>query len=85
MPSLAEDCRRSWTAGTEDAMYTFRKSVPAKSVMFAVSYDDGRTGYLVVENHGKSSDDYLVPSIARERQVRGTLPQGTITSIKRVR
>jgi hypothetical protein len=66
-------------------MYTFRKPAPAKSVMFAVSYDDGRTGYLVVENHGKASDDYLVPSIARERQDRGTLPQGNITSIKRVR
>jgi hypothetical protein len=53
--------------------------------MFAVSYDDGRTAYLVVEHHGKSSDDYLVGAIAREQQEQGALPEGTITGIKRVR
>jgi hypothetical protein len=66
-------------------MYTFRKPAPAKSVMFAVNYDDGRTAYLVIENHGKPSDDYLVGPIAKERQEQGTLPEGNITSIKRVR
>ncbi|HEX8165838.1 MAG TPA: hypothetical protein VF601_08625 [Beijerinckiaceae bacterium] len=63
----------------------FRKSMPQKSVMFAVSFDDGRTAYMVVENHGKPSDDYLAGPIARERQEKGELPEGTITSIKRVR
>ncbi len=53
--------------------------------MFAVSYDDGRTAYLVVENHGTGDQDYLVPTIARERQVQGELPEGNITTIKRVR
>ena len=66
-------------------MNTFRKATPAKSVMFAVTYDDGRTAYMVVENHGKPNDDYLVGPIARERQEAGQLPDGTITSIKRVR
>jgi hypothetical protein len=66
-------------------MYTFRKSIPTKSVMFAVSYDDGRTAYLVVENHGKPSDDYVVGSIARERQEQGILPEGNIVNVKRVR
>ena len=53
--------------------------------MFAVNYDDGRTAYLFVENHGKSSDDRLLASIARERQAQGTLREGNIASIKRVR
>ena len=66
-------------------MNTFRKPTPAKSVMFAVSYDDGRTAYMVIENHGKPSDDYLVGPIAKERQEAGLLPDGTITTIKRVR
>ena len=66
-------------------MFTFRKSNYAKSVMFAVSYDDGRTAYLVIDNHGKSSEDYLVEPIARERQASGALPEGTIVGIKRVR
>jgi hypothetical protein len=66
-------------------MNTFRRTPPAKSVMFAVNYDDGRTAYMVVENHGKSSDDYRAAPIAKERQEAGTLPDGVITSIKRVR
>jgi hypothetical protein len=53
--------------------------------MFAVNFDDGRTAYMVVENHGKPSDDYRAGSIAKERQEAGALPEGVITSIKRVR
>ena len=66
-------------------MRTFRKTNHPRSVMFAVSYDDGRTAYLVVENHGQSSDDSMVGPIARAQQEQGTLPEGTITGIKRVR
>ncbi len=66
-------------------MRFFRKTTHPKSVMFAVSYDDGRTAYLFVENHGQPSDDYMVGSIARAQQEQGTLPEGTITRIKRVR
>jgi hypothetical protein len=53
--------------------------------MFAVNYDDGRTAYLVLENHGATGQDYRVPTIVRERQLQGELPEGTISSIKRVR
>lgn len=66
-------------------MRGFKKATFTRSVMFAVNYDDGRTAYLVVENHGTSDQDYLVAPIARERQAQGMLPQGTITGIKRVR
>jgi hypothetical protein len=66
-------------------MYKFRKPTPVKSVMFAVNYDDGRTAYLTIPNHGMPSEDYLVGPIAREHQKTGGLPNGTITRIKRVR
>jgi hypothetical protein len=66
-------------------MNTFRRAQTAKSVMFAVNYDDGRTAYMVIENHGKSSDDYRAAPIAKERQETGALPDGTIVSVKRVR
>jgi hypothetical protein len=69
----------------EDGMFAFRKTHHPKSVMFAVSYDDGRTAYFVIENHGHTSDDYVVGSVARDQQLAGTLPEGTITAIRRVR
>ena len=53
--------------------------------MFAVSYDDGRTAYFVIENHGKPGNDHLVGAIAKERQEQGVLPPGAITGIRRVR
>jgi hypothetical protein len=67
------------------AMYGFKKPAFSRSVMFAVNYEDGRTAYLVVQNHGTTDQDYLVPTIARERQTHGELPEGTISTIKRVR
>ena len=66
-------------------MNTFRKATQARSVMFAVRYEDGRTAYMVIENHGRTNDDHMVGSIARERQEAGVLPEGNITGIKRVR
>ncbi|WP_112663737.1 hypothetical protein [Microvirga flavescens] len=66
-------------------MFAFRKATPAKSVMFAVSFDDGRTAYFVVPNHGGPSEDYLVLAIAKEQQEAGQLPEGHITSVRRVR
>jgi hypothetical protein len=54
-------------------------------MMFAVHFDDARTAYLWIEGHGPDSDDRVVGRIARERQQEGALPQGNITSIKRVR
>lgn len=66
-------------------MFGYRKTAPSRSVMFAVSYEDGRTAYLVVEKHGTRDQDYLIPTIARERQTQGELPEGAISIIKRVR
>jgi hypothetical protein len=66
-------------------MLHFRKASHPKSVMFAVTYDDGRTAYMFIENHGPPSEDYLVSGAAREQQERGQLPEGTITRVKRVR
>jgi hypothetical protein len=66
-------------------MQAFRKSSFSRSVMFAVSFDDGRTAYLVIDNHGTADQDYRVGVVARERQALGQLPEGTITGIKRVR
>ena len=65
-------------------MFHFRKAY-TKSVMFAVTYDDGRTAYMVVENHGSPNEDYIVGATAREQQNLGQLPKGTITGVKRVR
>ena len=65
-------------------MYTFRKSSPTKSVMFVVTYDDARTAYLWVDAV-KTADEWTIGSLARTQQQQGTLPEGNITSIKRVR
>jgi hypothetical protein len=66
-------------------MSMFRKPVPAKSVIFAVNYDDARTAYLWVDNPAKVNDPRAVSLLARAQQQKGALPEGTITSIRRVR
>jgi hypothetical protein len=65
-------------------MHTFRKSNPKKSVMFVVTYDDGRTAYMSIDAL-KTGDDRTAGPIARTQQERGALPEGHITSIRRVR
>jgi hypothetical protein len=67
------------------AMNMFRKATPAKSVMFIVSFDDARTAYLWVDDLAAARDNGAVGSIARLQQEQGTLPEGKITSIRRVR
>ena len=66
-------------------MTMFRKSTPTKSVIFAVNYDDARTAYMWIDNPAKANDNRAVSLMAREEQEKGSLPEGTITSIKRVR
>jgi len=66
-------------------MYKFHKSAPAKSVMFTVTYKDGRTAYLWAEGEGKSVDDLRAGMIAKEQQEQGLIPPGDILSIRRVR
>jgi hypothetical protein len=46
--------------------------------MFTVTYEDGRTAYLVAEGHGGPDQDYLALPLARERQQNGELPEGVI-------
>jgi len=66
-------------------MNTFRKATPAKSVMFVVNYDDARTAYLWIDNPMKAGDSRAIELIARTQQEQGTLPEGNITTIRRVR
>ncbi|HZH51506.1 MAG TPA: hypothetical protein VEZ16_06435 [Microvirga sp.] len=65
-------------------MYRFHSSTPAKSVMFVVTYKDGRRAYLWSEGHIKGADDFRVSTIAKEQQEQGLIPQGDIASIRRV-
>jgi hypothetical protein len=53
--------------------------------MFAAHFEDGRTGYFVVQGHGASDQDFLALNIAHERQRAGELPEGVIRTVKRVR
>ena len=39
-----------------------------KSVMFSVHFEDGRTGYFVVQSHGGPDQDFLAMRMAQERQ-----------------
>jgi hypothetical protein len=66
-------------------MYTsFRRPAATKTVTFAVNYGDGRTAYLWLDGHNPA-DDHRVGAIVKERQEQGTLPEGAIASVKRVR
>jgi hypothetical protein len=53
--------------------------------MFMVNYDDGRTAYLWVDNPAEAGDTRTIGLIARAQQEQGSLPEGSITSIRRVR
>jgi len=55
------------------------------NIMFAVNYADGRTSYITVSPKGLEHGDQLVHSLARERQERGEIPTGEISTVKRVR
>jgi hypothetical protein len=64
-------------------MNTFRNTTPAKSVMFMVNYDDGRTAYLWIDNPAEAGAPRAIGLIARAQQEQGSLLEGT--SIRRVR
>jgi hypothetical protein len=53
--------------------------------MFMVNYDDGRTAYLWIDDPAKANDTWAVGVLAQAQQEQGSLPEGTITSIRRVR
>ena len=48
------------------------------------THGDGRTAYLWLDGHNPA-DDHRVGAIAKERQEQGSLPEGVIASVKRVR
>ncbi|MBQ0819597.1 hypothetical protein KBI52_05100 [Microvirga sp. HBU67558] len=50
-----------------------------------VNYDDGRTAYLWIDDSAKANDTWAIGVIAQAQQEQGSLPEGTITSIRRVR
>jgi len=66
-------------------MNVFRKSAPAKQVLFVVDYDDDRRAYLWIDDPASARDIRTVGLLARTRQEQGVLPEGTITNIRRVR
>jgi hypothetical protein len=63
---------------------TFRKPSRGRSVMFAVTYDDGRTAYLWLDESMRL-DDIGVMAIALDRQAEGEIPAGRILTVRRVR
>jgi hypothetical protein len=52
--------------------------------MFAVTYDDGRTAYLWLDESMRL-DDIGVMAIALDRQAEGEIPAGRILTVRRVR
>jgi hypothetical protein len=62
-----------------------RTTALRKTVMYSLSFADGRTGYVVVPQESVEHGDENVPRMARERQSRGEVPAGDIISVKRVR
>lgn len=65
-------------------MYTFPKQNVAKSIMYLVTYSDGRTAYLWVDGDNKTASDHRINLIAKEQQERGLIPSGSIARIRRV-
>ena len=57
---------------------TWEKRKRDYNVMFAVSYEDGRTAYITVSPKLLGSGDHLVGAIARERAEKGEIPDGNI-------
>src|SRR6185503_11540171 len=54
-------------------------------VLFSVRYQDGRRASMHVKRATAAHGDNVVLDIAREQQEQGTLPAGTIVSVKRER
>jgi hypothetical protein len=55
------------------------------NTMFAVNYVDGRTAYIRITPHMLRNGDHVAPAIARKRQETGEIPEGDISSVRRVR
>lgn len=66
-------------------MRQVRSARDRPSVMFSVTYEDGRTAYFAAEGHGGPDRDYRATSMVQERQRAAELPKSLIRSVKRVR
>ena len=55
------------------------------NTMFAVNYEDGRTAYITISPKVLAAGDHVARLVARERQMKGEIPEGDIASVKRVR
>jgi len=55
------------------------------NIMFAVNYEDGRAAYITISPEALEPGDHMARTIALERQQRGEIPKGEITTVKRVR
>ena len=57
---------------------------PDPSIMFMVSYADGRSAYFMVAPQQIRSGDFIARSIATDRQASGEIPAGRIIAVRRV-
>jgi hypothetical protein len=58
---------------------------PDRSIVFMVSYADGRSAYFIVAPQETGLGDFLAQNIANDRQASGELPAGRIIAVRRVR
>jgi hypothetical protein len=72
-------------AGNEKYMNFDNRRKRDTNIMFAVSYEDGRTAYITISPKLLQPGENVARIVARERQERGEIPQGEIASVKRVR
>ncbi|HYF56202.1 MAG TPA: hypothetical protein VEA41_18250 [Salinarimonas sp.] len=63
---------------------TFRRPARSRQTIAVVAYDDGRTAYLWLDGDGRTDGLHLM-ALARDGQALGTLPDGVIQSVRRVR
>jgi hypothetical protein len=55
------------------------------NTMFAVNYVDGRAAYITITPHMLRNGDHVAAGIALDRQRKGEIPEGAISSVRRVR
>jgi TnpA family transposase len=73
---MAQDSFSRWTSS---------EIAGGKSVMFSAHFEDGRTCYFVIPQHGTSDEDYKAMDATLKRQRISELPEGVIHTVKHVR
>jgi hypothetical protein len=64
---------------------TDRRRRKDPNTMFAVNFVDGRTAYITITPRVLRNGDHVARDIARKRQETGEIPEGEISSVRRVR